>query len=161
MFNNYPRRRFRPYTPYVRRARAQYERHNIVDQTGAITQGNQTSVTLYTAGKPVKIAKMRLQAGIINFNATLATQGVFYAIVKVENGNTVNALTVSAAAELYTPTENVLATGTISGMSWVDVWIPISMKLKQGDTIVAVFANTAIAANTTNIQYMWSYTQIE
>jgi len=133
-----------------------------VDQTGNIAQGNQAAVTLFTAGKPIKISKMRLQAAIININSGGAgTQGVMFAIVVVPNGYTANALTVSAAAELYEPTENVMCTGTISGLAFTDVWVPISKRLKQGDTLVAVFANTSTAATNVNIQYMWSYTQIE
>ena len=148
----------RGYRRYARRAAPpQWERHNVLGQT-SVANGSQAAVTLYSATKPVKMTNMCLQISTVTTTALLSD--AFFAIVLVPDGYTANTLNITTAQDIYEPTQFILCTGMLSSINMNMIQVPIARRLKAGDDIVIVIANTS-SSGTFDYNYMWSYTEIE
>lgn len=114
--------------------------------------GAKQDVTLYSAATfPGTITGLRWSLSVVRSGGTASTFGQFaWAIVVVPSGTTISTMSLTAAASLYEPEQNVLAFG--KGCSWNNAGTDIAMyegstksmrKLKAGDALVFTTFGTA------------------
>ena len=154
--SNYRRRAYA-----VRRGtRPQWERNNLLYPV-AVAATTQSVQSLYTAAKPIKVTKMRVQVNFNNSTAAgvIVTTPLYYAVVIVPDGYSPNTIS-TGGGQMYEPSQMLIACGQfVDVQQMYDFWVPTSRRLKEGDSIQFILANSTAYNLEANI--IFSYTQIE